>query len=166
MATSTLQWDPVIELKTCVYHIYAQDFNHSMPKVVFFVIVPLIAGFVLLQIFTGKPNNSTFRTKNLACFLLWLFFLCFFLSYFFFPPHHSLKPADRVRSRLILHIWSSWGLMLQESKLFEGFHHSWGSCAECICVVRGFWLRKKKVQLPDLCTCSSSLLEAKSFRLH
>lgn len=83
MAASTLPWYPVIELKTCVYHIYSQDFNHSMPKSsISFAIVPLIDGFLLLQIFTGKPNNSTFGTKHFACFLPWFLFLCFFFSFF------------------------------------------------------------------------------------
>lgn len=154
--------------KLCISHLCSRVQPQHAKSNMCFAIVSLIAGFVLLQIFAGKPNNSSSRTKHFASFLLgsdFSFFLSFFAS-FSFLPHHSFKPADRVRSRLILHFWSSRGLLPQDSKLFEGFHHSWGSCAECICVVRGFWLRKKKVQLPDLCTCSSSLLEAKSSGLH
>lgn len=52
-----------------------------------FAIVSLIAGFVLLQIFAGKPNNSSSRTKHFASFLLGSdlsSFLSFFASFFFF----------------------------------------------------------------------------------
>lgn len=137
----------------CISHLCSRVQPQHAKSNTCFAIVSLIAGFALLQIFAGKPNNSSSRTKHFASFLLGFDFP--FFPSFFLSPHHSWKPADRDRSRLILHIWSSQGLLLQKSKLLEGFHHSWGSRVECICVVRGFWLRKKKVQFPDLCTCSS-----------
>lgn len=86
--------------KLCISHLCSRVQPQHAKSNMCFAIVSLIAGFVLLQIFAGKPNNSSSRTKHFASFSLGSdlsSFLSFFASFFFFLPHHSFKPADRVR---------------------------------------------------------------------
>lgn len=157
--------------KLCISHLCSRVQPQHAKSNMCFAIASLIAGFVLLQIFAGKPNNSSSRTKHFASFLLGSdlsSFLSFFASFFFFFFCLIIVSSLQTELEVALFYTSEvpGDFYRKSQSCLKAFITLEGAVPNVYVLSEGSDKEKKKVQLPDLCTCSSSQLEAKSSGLH